>query len=204
MFLDAKAIFYLFNRLSPFLIVSYFVLNSILQMDFKGLIYISGLLLTCCIAKLLGDSNLMNIPSTNEKYNEQCNLLTLGNVDGESYLYRSRFSKIPLSIVVFSYTLSYLIFFMYNSNLISINYPTIILLVYFISVEIYFLNKYNCCGFFSTFTGIFIGTCLAMIWAYVISSSNNTDLYYYNGINNSNYCNLINNETQFICEDVVQ
>ena len=188
MFLDGQAILYLFNRLSPFLIVSYFVLNSILQLDYKGLIYISGLLLASTIAKLFGDYYFSNSISKTIP-NENCNLYTLG-VGPDGYMNHARFSKVPLSLVVFSYSFAYLLFFIITSNLLSVNFITVLLFIYLIIMEFYFLNKNNCSNVIAGLIGCIIGTATGIIWAFIIKTSNNADLYYYNGINNASYCTI--------------
>jgi len=48
---------YLFSRLSPFIIVSYFVLQSLFNQNLKGIFYVAGVLLTCFISFLFIGEN---------------------------------------------------------------------------------------------------------------------------------------------------
>ena len=189
MFLNGRAILYLFHRLSPFLIVSYFILNSILLLDYKGLIYIAGLLLASCVAKL--GENLFDSLETKHPIDtsDKCNLYTLG-VSQNGYMNEPRFSKIPLSLVVFSYSLSYILVFIITSNLVSVNSITIIFFCYLICMEFLFLRTNECSNVVNCLFGIVIGGAIGTIWAFIIKSSNNTNLYYYNGINNGSYCTI--------------
>ena len=50
--IDLIKIVYLFFRLAPIIIVSYFTLSSIFNNDLKGIVYLAGLLLTCMIVPI--------------------------------------------------------------------------------------------------------------------------------------------------------
>ena len=59
-------ILYLFFRMAPFVIVSYFSLQSILNQDLKGLIYLIGLIVTSFVVYL----NSI-IPTRRKRFNSQ-------------------------------------------------------------------------------------------------------------------------------------
>ena len=104
---------YLFFRLAPFIIVCYFSLSSVFNQDIKGLIYLAGLMLTCVFSIALG-SILSEIPDNREAV---CNMITIGN--------NGSFSKIPLGIVMLSYTLFYLVYIMLAYSIENNNIPTL-------------------------------------------------------------------------------
>ena len=54
--LNIITLLYLFFRLAPFVIVSFFALSSLFNQDIKGLIYLVGLLLACFLTVLIGNS----------------------------------------------------------------------------------------------------------------------------------------------------
>jgi len=126
---------YLIFRLAPIIIVSFFVLESLLSLDLRGILYLCGLILTCIISVFIsGGLSLLNLQSNGteevvrlaqenkEKENEEkedvlrprrqnnrCKTITLGE-NGEYY------SKlIPLNIVVYTFTFFYLLIFVLNS-----------------------------------------------------------------------------------------
>jgi hypothetical protein len=108
--LDVSNILYLAFRLAPFILVSFFTLQSILNWDLKGIVYLIGLILASVITVLLGQGKPFanNIRYTlKELPNPACNVITLGE-DGDVL------STLPLSITVYSYTLFYLLIFMLN------------------------------------------------------------------------------------------
>ena len=100
-------ILYMFFRLAPFIIVSYFTLQSIFNQDLKGVIYLIGLLVASVVTVILG--NILQkfsppeglMPTDYSKI--RCTQLTLGKSQPISIL--------PLSQTVFGYTLSYLSYF---------------------------------------------------------------------------------------------
>ena len=117
-------ILYMFIRLAPFIIVSYFTLQSIFNQDLKGVMYLLGLLLasfaTVMVASILPDATSDENAPTQIKYSiAKCSQLTLGN--------GGPISKLPLSQTVFGYTLSYLSYFIGVNNLQTQNIATYIL-----------------------------------------------------------------------------
>ena len=52
---NISSLLYLSFRLAPFIIVSVFSLTSIIHQDFKGLIYLGGLLFTSVFAIMFGN-----------------------------------------------------------------------------------------------------------------------------------------------------
>ena len=50
--IQLTALFYLFLRLAPFILVSYFTLSSVFHTDLKGFVYLIGLLITTIIMSL--------------------------------------------------------------------------------------------------------------------------------------------------------
>ncbi len=99
---------YLVFRLGPIIVVSFFVLQSLLMWDVKGILYLSGLLLTCILTLLFNGllRSVIPIPPPNE-INPACHTITIG--ENNSY-----FSNIPLSLVVYSFTFFYLLIFIFN------------------------------------------------------------------------------------------
>ena len=53
----------MFFRLAPFIIISYFTLQSVLNQDLKGIIYLIGLIVVAAITILI--SNILGLTSTN-------------------------------------------------------------------------------------------------------------------------------------------
>jgi len=178
--LSLKFIFYTAFRLSPFIIVSFFSLSSILNNDLKGIVYLAGLLLICAAAVLLG--NTINLETfETDKLNEQiCNTLTLSDM--------GRVSKVPLSLVAITYTFFYLVDVIVHYKLVKENVPTFMLFSSLIAAELYWNRIYGCAGLKTLMLAIFLGIFGGVIWARIIRSTGSIKLQYFSGINNKQVC----------------
>ena len=99
--LNLVSIFYLFFRLAPFIIVSYFGLQSIFNQDLTGVVFLIGLLVTSAITVMTGNilpAQNNDTGSKNLLSGAVCNQLTIGS--------GGPLSKLPLSQTVFGYTLA--------------------------------------------------------------------------------------------------
>jgi hypothetical protein len=181
-------ILYTAFRLSPFIVVSFFTLSSILNQDLKGVIYLAGLLFATFFS-LISSSFIPFPPDVksatspaNDQVNEMiCNSLTLSD--------NGRLSKIPLGMVVFTYTFFYLVDTISTYNLASQNIPTFIIFPAIIIAEAIWNRLYNCVTILQLFIAFAIGSLWGFIWARIIRSSGAVKLQYFNGINNGQVCN---------------
>lgn len=187
---------YLAFRMAPFIIVSFFVLQSILNVDIKGIIYLAGLLMICTIITYMNgivNSIIDTTDTDNPLPNPKCSIITLGEAGG--YL-----SKIPLSLTVYSFTFFYLLIFIMNTastntkgvldpkslssksinTVLQQNAPIFIIFPLLIILESIWLLTYNCVQNILIRGGIAIilGSIWGTIWALIISSSGNPNLQY--------------------------
>ena len=176
--LSLTTLVYLFFRLSPFILVSYFSLSSIFNQDVKGLIYLAGLLMTCFIAILLQNM----VPQANTSAaNAVCNLITIG--DG-----MAPFSKIPLGNVMLTYTLGYFVYIIVTYKLVLQNLPTLIIFPMLIFGDAAW-NMYNNCFYWTgILAAIIIGGGMGALWAYIIDTIKNPDLLFLNIGSNKSVC----------------
>uniref|UniRef100_A0A6C0K2J3 Uncharacterized protein n=1 Tax=viral metagenome TaxID=1070528 RepID=A0A6C0K2J3_9ZZZZ len=178
--LNIHYILYTAFRLSPFIIVSFFTLSSILNQDLKGVIYLAGLLFTSFFAVILGSIfKLPDIVGTEENI-AVCNSLTLTD--------SGALSKIPLGMVVFSYTFFYLVDIIAEYNLAMQNIPTLVLFPVLIITEAIWNYTNHCTNFARLFSAFAIGSLCGFIWARIIRSTGAVQLQYFNGINNAQTC----------------
>jgi hypothetical protein len=159
---------YLFFRLAPFIIVCYFSLSSIFNQDIKGLIYLAGLMIACVFGIILG-SLFGEMPDNREPV---CNMITIGN--------NGSFSKIPLGIVMLTYTFAYLLYIIISHSIINSNIPTIILFSFLIAGDIVWSKYNNCYHIANIFVSIIIGGLLGWAWGVVIDSINRPNLLFMN------------------------
>jgi hypothetical protein len=169
---------YLFFRLSPFIIVSYFALQSIFNQDFKGLIYLVGLLLASVTAIIVGNViPKQDIPALNAA---KCNMLTLGASEP--------LSRLPLSQTVFGYTLAYLSYFIGVNNLQSQNIATFVIFPIIVIADFIWSTSNGCASPEYLLTALIIGGIIGVLWAMIIDSTKIADFTYFSGINNKDVC----------------
>jgi hypothetical protein len=187
--LNIISILYISFRLAPFILVSFFSLSSIFNQDFKGLIYLSGLLITCFVAIIVSNTNasyFSNITQTNtvdnlyEETTKVCNLLTLSK--------SGPISKIPLSQIVFAFTFFYLLTPIIKYRLVSQNIPTLVIFPILIVSDIIWNYSNECTTAFASFIAVLIGCLCGFLWSSFIESTKLSSLQYFNGISNKQTC----------------
>lgn len=177
--LNLITLLYLFFRLSPFIIVSYFSLSSIFNQDLKGIIYLVGLLIASFVTIIVG--NVM--PSTFtygvdegtnnlRQVNGVCNMITIGK-DGS-------FSKIPLGISMLSYTLIYLVYIIAINHIELDNLPTLIILPILIFGDLVWNIANDCYKPFGIILSIACGSLMGWAWAAIVNSFNQPKLFFLN------------------------
>lgn len=181
--LNIVNIFYLIFRLAPFIIVSYFTLQSIFNQDLKGLIYLFGLIVAAVLTILIG--NVIPFPNTPilsvDKYSKaKCNSLTLGS--------DAPISRLPLSQTVFGYTLAYLSYFIGVNNLTTQNIPTFVIFPILILADMFWNVSNDCSSNELLLAALIIGGFVGAIWALIIDSTKIANLSYFSGITNKDVC----------------
>lgn len=197
MAIDITNVSYLSFRMAPFIIVCYFILQSLLNWDLKGIIYLAGLLF-CSVAIVLlnGPMNHFFPRDISDTLipNPKCSVISLG--DNGNVL-----SKIPLSIAVYSYTFFYLFIFILNlgnshdnkgvlgdsklnrkelTTAFRQNIPIMILFPLLFILESLWIVNNNCVWKPSFFilTSLIVGGVVGVLWALVITSLKNNNLMY--------------------------
>lgn len=170
---------YLFFRLAPFIIVSYFTLQSVFNQDLKGLIYLVGLLFASIATVIIG--NILPDEVNNDVARDiKCNTLTLGAT--------GPISKLPLSQTVFGYTLAYLSYFIGTNNLQTQNIPTFVIFPLIIIADMFWNIMNTCSSTIYLITALIIGGLIGALWAMIIDSTKMANLTYFSGISNTDVC----------------
>lgn len=188
--LNLTNVIYLFLRLSPLIIVGFFILQSIFNSEVKGLFYLAGLLITLIMTILSSRIKMFKGSEgddENKSLSYMCKGVTLGN---------GPISYLPLSQTTLWYTLIYLLTIINKYQTFSINMPTISLFGILILTDMMWSWKSGC----HTMTH-FIPT---MIIAIVIGASWTTfllntgyDITFFAGVSDANVCKM--NTNRFRC-----
>ena len=195
--IDITNVSYLSFRMAPFIIVCYFILQSLLNWDLKGIIYLAGLLFcSVSIVLLNGPMNILfpREPTDPLIPSPKCSVISLG--ENGSVL-----SNIPLSIAVYSYTFFYLFIFILNlgnsrdnkgvlgdsglsgrelSTAFRQNMPIMIIFPLLLVLESLWIVNNNCVWkpLFFILTSFLVGGLVGILWAITITSIKNNNLMY--------------------------
>lgn len=178
--LNLVTLSYLFFRLAPFIIVSYFSLSSIFNQDLKGLIYLVGLLLSTFVTIIVGNtlpisftigSDMEGI-DTPRTVNGVCNMITIGK-DGS-------FSRIPLGLSMLTYTFIYLLYIIVVNKIEMSNLPTLILLPLLIVGDLIWNITNDCYKLFGLALSILCGALMGWAWASIVNSFKRPQLFFLN------------------------
>jgi len=193
--MDLLSFLYLFLRLSPFILVCFFVLTSVFNQDFRGIIYLAGLLISCFLSISAG--NFFE-PSTTP--NDMCTTLTFGIM---------QINSLPISLTILCFTFFYILIPIVVPNekfggntLISQNIPTIIFFVLLIVADLAWNIVHSCFSSMALLAAIIISGGWGVAWAYIIRSSGNASWSYFN---TAAYGNPICNapaKQRFVCKNV--
>ena len=169
--------------MAPFIIVSYFGLQSIFNQDLKGIVFLIGLLIVSVITIMIGNILPMQGNSgmeLNQYAKIICNQLTIGS--------NGPISKLPLSQTVFGYTLAYLTYFITTNNLQSQNIPTFIIMPLLIVADLFWSTSNGCSTSIMLITSLILGGIFGTLWAMIIESTQMANLAYFSGISNKDVC----------------
>ena len=174
-------ILYMFFRLAPFIIVTYFTMQSVFNQDMKGVMYLIGLIVTSVATVILGNILPTEKDLMSSEYSKiKCTQLTLGN--------GAPISKLPLSQTVFGYTLSYLTYFISVNNLMTQNVATFIIFPVMIFADIFWSTSNKCSSPKYLLISLIIGALCGALWAMIIDATDMPNLAYMSGISNKEVC----------------
>jgi hypothetical protein len=172
---------YLFLRLAPFILVCFFTLSSIFNQDYKGFIYLIGLLFACFLNTTFGkmfEGSFQPPPGRLEI----CNMMPITQ--------NSEISVLPLGQTVFGYTFAYMLFSIIKFKIVTQNWPTLLFFPILIISDVVWNIQYNCSHWYSMVAALGIGMLFGSLWGYMISLSNTIQLQYYAGVNSKETCSV--------------
>ena len=171
---------YLFLRLAPFVLASFFTLASIFNQDFKGFIYLVGLLFSSFITMLAAKLPFISNLTRPTDAPEICNVLTIGQTDS--------LSDLPLGQSSINYTFAYLWYSMIHSDLVGQNIPTLVFFPLLIIFDFIWNFNNSCYSFFQLATSAGVGGLIGWLWAYIISKGKSPSLMYFSSLTNEDVC----------------
>ena len=170
--LNIISVSYLFSRLSPFIIICYFILQSVFNQNLKGIFYVAGVLLAC----VLNVSWIGAVIGSPEGIAERpiCNL-----IDGMPTL--------PIGQTILGFTFAYLTYIIVKYKLTDQNMPTLIIFPILIAADFIWNIKHECSKSIALVASLSAGIVWGVIWGLIIDIVD-PELQFFNGIGNKNVC----------------
>ena len=196
--MDLFGLLYLFFRLSPFIVASFFSLISVFNSDLKGFIYLVGLIFSTAIT--MGSGSLLEtvIPSGSSTPSASADGTSAATPTAASSTPTSvattptasvttnsvgippvcntlslggfsGFSKVPLSTAVLSYTFFYLVYTIGKNNMALYNIPTLILFPILILSDMGWNIQNGCYPLLSCVVSLIVAGGIGVLWSYIIS-----------------------------------
>jgi hypothetical protein len=183
---------YLFFRLSPFIVASFFAIGSIFNNDMKGLIYLVGLIFALGITLIFGNSfKYLLFGSYIPSDSGVCNFLSLGGF--------SSFSAVPLGLAILCYTFGYLIWSIAKYNLATFNIPTLVIFPILILSDIFWNFSNQCYPITACLISLVVSAGIGVLWAWIVQTRMPEYQYMIIG-SNAQMC-LQPSSQAFICQE---
>ena len=163
------------------MLASFFTLASIFNQDFKGFIYLVGLLFSSFITMVVGKSvPFIKDLQRPDNAPEICNVLTVGQADS--------LSDLLLGQSALTYTFAYLLFSMINSKLLMQNIPTLVFFPLLIIFDFVWNLNNSCYSMGQLISSLGVGGGIGWLWAYIISKGKSPSLMYFSSLSNEDVC----------------
>jgi hypothetical protein len=167
---------------SPFFLVFFFVMNSIVNSNIQGFIYLTGIFILFGVVKIFQKTGLQTLYSTNKF----CTII------------QQNFGTHPSFISgLYGYTILYILLPMLQQNTLNLSLIMILLVLFLIDTIVRFYNQCTTMGFW--LAGLVLGLVTATVWYTILKSSKNEQLLYYNNsLSNKQTCSRPSQE-KFKC-----
>ena len=170
--LNFQVFLYLFLRLSPFILACFFTLASIFNQDYKGVLYLAGLVLSSVLVIMASYFPIINSIPHPEAPPEICKLFTMGQTDD--------ISALPLGQSMLTFTFGYLLYPMMKNDLVKSNLPTMIFFPLLIAFDFWWNAQNSCYTWMQLLASAGLGGGIGTLWAYIVSNGgiNNDNIYF--------------------------
>jgi hypothetical protein len=222
--MDLFGLLYLFFRLSPFIIASFFSLISVFNSDLKGFIYLVGLIFSTAITMGAGTtfkSLFSDFGTGSTEIPEPSAVDNTGKkLGGKSFFGGgptkvgeippvcntlslggfTGFSKVPLSTAVLSYTFFYLVYTIGKHDMALYNIPTLIFFPIVILSDMGWNIKNGCYPLLACAMSLVVAGGIGVLWSFIVSTYMPNMQYIIVG-SNREMCMKPNDQTLICTED---
>jgi len=174
---------YDFMQLAPIFIAVFMLMTSLFNKDFKGFIWLVGLVMSIAIT--------MFVYTSTQKESKACPL----RINNIIPLF-SNYQNLSLSSFFIMFTLSYLVLPMAANN--NWNYYAVFGFLLLFGLDAYTRVSYFCISYLGIFLGSVIGILCGVVWYTILSGHGDAFIYYNTSSINNVYCSRPKKQ-QFKC-----
>ena len=157
--------------MGPYILITFFILLSILNMNMKGVMYTIGVIL------LLGVISILQLFVPNTGIIKKCNF------------FGDFLNDIPtFSTALYSYTMVYLFMAMLNSNILNVG--LMILLFCITALDLVIRSQTRCTNGIGILFGLIIGGIIGVFWYMLMAESGPKFLYFEEYVSNKVACSV--------------
>lgn len=186
--LNLLAFGYLFLRLAPFILVCFFTLSSVFNQDFKGIVYLAGVLLSAFFVMMVSKTLPFQRP---DNYPEVCNFLLL-DTSGDSF-------NLPLGTNMLTFTFAYLAYGMQVNNVVKENLFSYLFFLILLTLDTIWNYSYSCYSAGQLIIAGVLGMSAGFIWGGILNGSKAKHLLYFSALSKHDVCSRPSKQT-FKCE----
>jgi PAN domain len=171
-------ILYLAFRFMPFILITYFVIIFLFDQQWNALLFLGGLILTCLLALIAGTLSVFK----ESKGLDICHSLSLTK--------DAVVSKLPLSVVVYSYALSYFGIPILHYRRNQSNLPILIFFPIILFLDILWQYFFGCSHPVNIFGAGVVGMTGGLAYSEVVFQSSYKNLQYDSILTDTDNCNM--------------
>lgn len=149
---DSTTIFRFLSFIGPYVLIGFFALMSLFNFNFKGVIYIIGVILLLVLASTI--CGIYGGEAGGVQKNFVCTIFGIEN---------GLFEDVPFGVLVYTYTFIYLLLPMIQTS--SINYPMLISLMLIGAVEVVVQSFNGCVNFLQLVITIICSIIFGFMWS---------------------------------------
>lgn len=167
-------------KLGPLFFIFYFLLDSILETNIRGIVLVAGLLVNIFLTLIIGNTFFFH----NDKIADDgiCFPISISNI--------INISNLPLSQSIYGFIFVYLMIPVIKYNYFLPNLGSFLFILLLISADAFLLREYKCFHPYSILLSLFIGIISGFIYLVIQLLSANKDHLYIMGLEQSTVCQL--------------
>jgi len=143
----------------PIILISYFILYSILNNSLSGIVLIIGIAISLLIITFIGNS-ILSTPTYNK--DSICNFISINHKTG--------ISNVPFSQIIFGFILSYLLFTIIEYGQGIRNMQSLFIFATVILIDMYQLIKNKCFPIINILFGFACSLLMGGVWGNVLNN----------------------------------